>query len=450
MDLLLREGLYFRGLWEFGRQNYGKSYEAFKALGNYKDSLFKIAEILRETSQPREEFAAAYWAAYEAGDKGALPWICGIEAGYDHPRFAEVLEDVTKQLERQNPRVVGEMASLRFQSGELSEGLNFLKAGALIGDSKSRIILGDLFQYGSTEPSNLYKLMLDRDVFNLDGFPFTPELIPPASPGQELTHADVGLSEEMSKLLLWLYDEGAVAERTPGMLSRRLSVETGSQTLDRFLVIINHHKVIKYDFGYGGSTSSDLSFVFELSRYLLGFSKKPDLTVYEYLAAKYGVRDLFDEMVTGILASEDKKSRDEGLYFLETFTYSGNFSLDNAKNRIPVNFSLPSLGVLVDCIATLRFDKAEETFLKLLSEVKIGQKEASEELANLLEFIDRARFEFDFIPDRLVAIAFDSVLEMIREGNCEVFKKALNEFRPNGERPYFMDNLEYVLSGPQK
>jgi len=453
---LLKQGLHFRGRLEFERQNYGKAYEAFKAAGNYRDSLFQMAEIIRQTSQPIKEIAAHYWEAYDAGDKGALPWICTLEEGFtyeskiEHPRFKEITADLAALREAHDPNIARELSRLSFQIGELTEGLRYLTAGVLLGDPQSRIIFSDLLSTGPTSPTyhEVYKLMLDENIFDFGGFPFEPELIPLSRLDPDITGEDLEMSDEMSNLLFWLYDQEDSELKTPGLLMRRLHQEMS--TSESFDCFVGYHNQFKSTFGFRGSIWADISLIFYLAGNLLSVSKKPDLAVYEYLAEKFGVRDLFDEEVQQTVASRENSPYLSRFNYINAYIYQSNFSLESAKLQIPINFDLPSVQTFIYCVDVLDFDLAEETFARILGEAKSGLNEACEELANLLEFIDRSRFEFDFLPNRIIASAFDSVLSAIKEKNSEALRTFLINFRPNGERPYFMDDLEYELLGLQR
>ncbi len=455
MDLL-RQGLHFRGVREFDRQNFGKAYEAFKAAGVYRDSLFQMAEIMRLTSQPIQEFTAHYWAAYDAGDKGALPWLCTLEDGItyetkiEHPRLKEITADFAALREEHDPNIARELSRLSFQIGELTEGLRYLTAAVLLGDPKSRIVFADLLTMGPTSPNlfDVYKLMLDNTIFDLKGFPFEPELTPLSRPGSGTTEVDLEMSDEMSKLLFWLYDQGDSELRTPGLLMRRLLHEMS--TAESYDLFIGYHKQFKNSFGFKGEIWADITFIFDVAANLLRVSKKPDLAVYEYLADKYGVRDLFDEMVSETLSSLADAPNHGHFYSVNAFTYKSNFSIESAKSQIPINFQLSSIESFVLCVDTLDFDSAEDIFSRVLSDAKSGHDHACEEFVNLLELIDRLRFEFDVLPKRFIVLAFDSVLSAIREDKSESLRRTLNEFRPNGERPYFMDDLEFELLGQMK
>jgi hypothetical protein len=453
---LLRQGLHFRGLREFDRQNFGKAYEAFKSAGNYRDSLFQMAEIIRQTSQPIPEIAAHYWAAYDAGDKGALPWLCTLENGIayeskvEHPRFKEITAELEALREAHDPDIARELSRLSFQIGELTEGLRYLTAAVLLGDPKSRILFADLLTMGPISPSltEVYKLMLDKNIFDLKGFPFEPELIPLSSPDSILTGDDLDISDEMSKLLFWLYDQGDSELRTSGLLMRRLLQEMSvSGSYDLFA---GYHNQFKNSFGFKGEIWSDITFIFDVAANLLQVSKKPDLTIYEYLTEKFGVRDLFDELVRETLSSQAEASYDGYFWNIKSFTYKSNFSMESAKSQIPIDFQLPSVESFMHCVDKLDFNSAEEIFSKVLSDAKSDLHSACEELACLLELIDRLKFEFDVLPKRFVAFAFDSVISAIKEDKSETLRRTLTEFRPNGERPYFMDDLEFELLGQKK
>ena len=454
MDLK-KHGLHFRGLREFDRQNYGKAYEAFKAAGNYRDSLFKMAEIVRQTSQPMSEIAAHYWAAYDAGDKAALPWLCTIEEGeafetkVEHPRLKEIAADLASLIESHNPDVIREHARLSFQVGELSEGLRYLKAGVLLGDPESRILLSDLLIFGPSSPGliDCYTLLLDKNNFDFENFPFSPKLNPLTNPGETNSEEDLKMSEEMSKLLFWLYDQGDTDLRTPGLLMRRIQQEM--TTAEGFDFFVDYHREMKNSFGYQGALFVDITTIFDLAAHLLRVTKKPDLTVYEYLSNKFGVRDLFDEMVEEIMLSEAKIIHDRTFYNVFTYSYSSDFSIEAARSRIPIDFQLPSVKSFIDCVESLDFNSAEELFDNLLKDAGSEVEGACLELANLLEFVDRSRFEFDYLPKRIVSFAFDSVLSAIQEKGNEALRKTLVEFSPNGERPYFMDEFDFESLGMQ-
>ena len=449
----MKHGLHFRGLREFDRQNYGKAYEAFKAAGNYRDSLFKMAEIVRQTSQPISETAAHYWAAYDAGDKAALPWLCTIEEGeafesqVEHPRLKEINADFAALREAHDPNIARELSRLSFQIGELTEGLRYLTAGVLLGDPESRILLSDLLIFGPTSPSltACYTLMLDKNNFNFEGFPFAPELIPLSNPEANSFEEEQEMSDEMSKLLFWLYDQGDSELRTPGLLMRRIQQEM--TTAESFDFFIDYHGEMKNSFGFKGALYTDITTVFDLAAHLLRITKEPDLTVYEYLSNKFGVRDLFDEMVEEIKSSEAKVIHDRTFYNVFTYSYSSNFSLEAALSRIPIDYQLQSVKSFITCVESLDFDSAESLFDNLLKEAESGVEGACVELANLLEFIDRLRFEFDLLPKRIVSFAFDSVLSAIQGGKNQTLRNTLIDFRPNEERPYFMDVLEFELLG---
>ena len=457
MDLL-RQGLHFRGVREFDRQNYGKAYEAFKSAGNYRDSLFQMAEIIRQTSQPVPEIVAHYWAAYDAGDKGALPWLCTLEEGItyeskiEHPRYKEIAADLAALRDPKNedvarPDIARELSRLSFQIGQLTEGLRYLTAAVLLGDPKSRILLADILSTGpvSQSYSEVYTLMLDKNVFDFGGFPFQPELIPFSSSNSGIAGEELEMSDEMSNLLFWLYDQGDSELRTPGLLMRRLLQEM--TTAESFDVFVGYHDQIKNSFGFKGSIYADITILFDVAANLLGVTRKPDLAIYEYLTQKYGVRDLFDEMVNQILSSENRVLGNREFYIPNAFAYSGEFLLESAKTQIPINFQLPSVKTFVQCIDSLDFDAAQEMFSKVLTDAKSGLEGACVEIANLLECTDRLRFDFDVLPKQFIAFAFDSVLTAIKEEKSEALRRTLIEFNPNGERPYYMDDLEFDLLG---
>jgi hypothetical protein len=455
---LLRQGLHFRGVREFDRQNYGKAYEAFKSAGNYRDSLFQMAEIIRQTSQPVPEIVAHYWAAYDAGDKGALPWLCTLEEGItyeskiEHPRYKEIAADLAALRDPKNedvarPDIARELSRLSFQIGQLTEGLRYLTAAVLLGDPKSRILLADILSTGpvSQTYSEVYTLMLDKNVFDFGGFPFQPELIPFSSSNSCIAGEELEMSDEMSNLLFWLFDQGDSELRTPRLLMRRLLQEmTTAESYDLF---VEYHNQFKNSFGYKGGIWSDITYIFDVAANLLQVSKKPDLAIYEYLAEKYGVRDLFDELVNQILSSQPDAPYYLHFHNIKAFTYTANFSLESAKLEIPINFELPSIKSFTQCIDNLDFDLAEEIFTKLLIEAKSDRKEACEELANLLEFIDRARFEYDFLPKKIITLVYEEVGNAILSGNCEILRETLITFNPDSQRPYYFDELEFALTG---
>lgn len=455
MDLL-RQGLHFRGVREFDRQNYGNAYEAFKSAGNYRDSIFQMAEIFRQSSQPISEIATHYWAAYDAGDKGALPWLCTLEEGIayeskiEHPQYQEIRAELAALQEARNPNVFREISRLYFQIGQLTEGLRYLKDAVLLGDPQSRISLADMLSVGPTSPRHfeLYKLMFDKEIFDFKGFPFEPELTPFSSSTFEIAEEEPEMSEEMSSLLFWLYDQGDSELRTPGLLMRRLLQEMS--TADSYDVFISYHNQFKDCFGYKGGIWSDITFIFYLVGNLLSVSKKPDLAVYEYLADKYGVRDLFDEMLLEHLNTKENAPYDGSSYDddINAFTYVANFSLESAKNQIPIDYQLPSVNSFLLCVENIDFDRAHEIFSKVLDDAKSSIGGACLELANLLELTDRLRFEFDVLPKTFISFTFDSILSAIKEEKCELLRRTLLEFKPNGKRPYFMDELEFELLSP--
>ena len=414
-----------------------------------------MAEIFRQSSQPVSEIAAHYWAAYDAGDKGALPWLCTLEEGItyeskiEHPRFREITADLAALREARDPNIARELSRLSFQIGQLTEGLRYLTAAVLLGDPQSRISFADLLTIGPTSPRHfeLYKLMLDKDIFDFGGFPFEPELTPFFSPTQDLAGEEPEMSEEMSSLLFWLYDQGDSDLRTPGLLMRRLLQEMS--TADSYDVFVTYHNQIKDSFGYKGGIWSDLTFIFHLVGNLLSVSKKPDLAVYEYLVEKYGVRDLFDEMVLENLNAKENAPYDGRSYDhdINAFTYAANFSLESAKNQIPIDYQLPSVISFLLYVENIDFDRAQEIFSKVLTDAKSGLGGACLELANLLELTDRLRFDYDVLPKGFITFAFDSILTAIKEEKSELLRRTLLEFKPNGERPYFMDDLEFELLG---
>lgn len=448
MDLL-RQGLHFRGLREFDRQNFGKAYEAFKLAGNYRDSIIQMAEIIRLTSQSYEEMARHYWDAYDAGDKGALPWLCQIERGLayesknEHPRFKEITTELDALRVARDPNIAREFSRFSFVIGEITHGLKILVAAVLLGDPQSRVTFSDLLVFGRTSPSffEVYKLMLDRDIFDFEGFPFEPELIPLSSSNTEIAGEELEISDEMSKLLFWLYDQGDSELRTPGLLMRRLMQEMRNG--DSYDVFIQYHKQFTNFFGFKGGIWTDITFIFHLVENLIAVSKSPDLSIYEYLVEKYGVRDLFDEMVDDFRKNAKSYHSDQ----TNTFTYTANFSLESAKTQIPIDYQSLSIKSFINCVDNVDFDKAQEIFSKVLTDAKSGIKSACLELVNLLEFTDRLRFDFDVLPKKFITFAFDSVMTAIKDEKCELLRSTLIEFKPNGERPYFMDDLELDLLG---
>ena len=81
-----------------------------------------------------------------------------------------------------------------------------------------------------------------------------------------------------------------------------------------------------------------------------------------------------------------------------------------------------------------------------MSEAKSARKEACEELANLIEFIDRARFEYDFLPKQIITLVYEEVASAIQSGNCDLLRETLIAFNPEGQPPYYMDELEFALN----
>jgi len=455
VDLLL-QGLNYRGVTEFERKNFGKAYDALKSAGSYRDSLFQMAEIVRQTSQPITEIAAHYWAAYDGGDKGALPWLCTIEEGItfdskiEHPRFKEITADLAALREARNPDIARELSRLSFQIGELRDGVRYLTAAVLLGDTKSRILLFDILAFGPTMPEyfEYYNLILDTDVFDFEGFPFKPNLIPIVDSTTLIEDGEPEMSEEMFNLLSWLYQQEDSSSFTPGLFGRLLWLELSkAQSYD---FIMEYHNRIIDSFGYQNSSYSDISHLFDLARHLLSVGKAPNLGVYNYLSMKFGVDDLFDEMIKEIMETSQGKLTQFYYNDIHAFKYSSDFSLKSAFTRIPTDFDLPSLKEFILCVETLNFDIGEEIFSKVLTDAKSGVEGACLELANLLEFTDRLRFDFDVLPKRFIAFVFDSVFMAIKEKTSGALRRTLIEFKPNGERPYYMDDLEYELVGNQK
>jgi hypothetical protein len=210
---------------------------------------------------------------------------------------------------------------------------------------------------------------------------------------------------------------------------------------------VGYHNQFKNSFGYKGGTWADITLIFDVAANLLLVSKKPDLAVYEYLSEKFGVRDLFDEVVSETLNSQSDDPYYGQFYRISAFTYNSNFSLESAKLEIPINFELPSVKAFTQCIDNLDFDLAKEIFTKLLSEAKSARKEACEELANLIEFIDRARFEYDFLPKQIILLVYEEVANAILSGNYDSLRETLIAFKPGGQRPYYIDELEFALTG---
>ena len=98
----------------------------------------------------------------------------------------------------------------------------------------------------------------------------------------------------------------------------------------------------------------------------------------------------------------------------------------------------------------MNFDVAENLISELVSQIKSGKESSIKEFANLIEFIDRVKFEFDFLPIKFLAFVRAKCMELLGESRDSDLKEYLLTFRPGDERPYYLDDLELILTGKEK
>jgi hypothetical protein len=448
MDLV-REGLYFRGNFELQRQNFGKAYDAFKAAGDYRNSLFKLAVVTLEASQPPQIVIEHLFSALEAGQLIALPWLHVLINQQDelHPKAKEIEEIFEKYRQEKHPTVIGQMGEISLRGKSYDEALIYFKEAALSGDVHSKQKLGEILSDRAWW-SEIYECMLTGGSFNFEGFPFKPELEPLGEIDPIFKdELNPSVSDEMFKFLTWIYDQGPVEERHYRSI---FALYKSKITYKKLPAIAEYDALFKGTFGYPGSVTEDIDLIMVFANDLLQCSRIPDLGLCEFLMTRFGVKDLFDEMVAGVMASESKKQVDETFMSMTSFTYKSDFSLKKAIAVIPVDYSLPCVNQFIKCCEELDFNAAEILISELVKDVKFGRENSKEEFANLIEFIERAKYEFDFLPTRLLTFARNKFLEAVNEAKSADLRNYLLSFRPKDEKPYYLDDFELILTSKGK
>jgi hypothetical protein len=448
MDLE-REGLYFRGNFERQRQNYGKAYDAFKAAGNYKDSLHKLAIVMLEASQPPETVIEHFLVAFESGQLISLPWLHVLIGQQEtpHPRAKEIEQIFETYRQEKHPQVIGQMGEIMLKGKSYDEALIYFKDAALSGDNYSKQLLGEILADRAWW-SEIYERMLNEEIFDFRGFPFTPTLEPIGEVNPLFRdELNVTIPEETYKLISWFFDQGPAEIRH---YRSCFAMYKCNVTVKKLAAIAEYDEKFRSTFGYEGSIAEDPNLLIVFANDLLQCSRIPDLGLFEFLLARFGVQDLFDEMVKDVMASESKKQIDTTFTNITSFAYEGDFSLSRAISTIPVDYSLPRFNKFIEFCETLDFESAELVISDLLEEAKSEKSSSIQEFANLLEFTDRAKFEFDFLPWKLHETIKDRLLEALRNRKSTELKNYLLAFKPNGERPYYLDDYELILTGKEK
>jgi hypothetical protein len=448
MDLV-REGLYFRGNFELQRQNYGKAYDAFKAAGDYRNSLFKLAVVTLEASQPPQVVIEHLFSAFETGQLIALPWLHVLINQQDelHPRAKEIEEIFEKYRQEKNPTVIGQMGEISLKGKSYDEALIYFKEAALSGDVHSKQILGEILSDRAWW-SEIYECMLTGESFDFEGFPFKPELEPLGEIDPIFKdELNPSFSEEMFRFLTWIYDQGPVEERHYRSI---FALYKSTITYKKLPAIAEYDALFNGTFGYSGSVTEDIDLIMVFANDLLQCSRIPDLGLCEFLMSRFGLTDLFNEMVSGVMASESKKQVDATFMSMTSFTYKSDFSLKKAIMVIPVDYSLPCVNQFIKCCEDLDFNAAEILISELVKDVKSGRENSIQEFANLIEFIERAKYEFDFLPTRLLTFVRDMLLETVNEAKSADLRQHLLSFRPKDEKPYYLDDFELLLTSKGK
>jgi hypothetical protein len=448
---LIREGFYFRGNREYQRQNYGKAYEAFESAGNYRDSLFQMADIYIKTSQSPEDCIERLFAAYDAGDKKPLVLLMAFLSHQDskHPRLEEITQDLNSKREAEDPTVLGQLALFCISEKSLTEGLRYLKIAALGGDIYAKQMLGEII-FDRAWWKDLYELLLSGEAIDFEGFPLKPVLDPIGEIDpifqDEITH---NFSDETIQFLSWLFDQGSLEQRHYRSQFTKYMSNLYKRGLD---VIAEYDQEVKNSFGYPGSMAQDLELMIILAKDLLSCKIKPDLGIYEVLLERHGVKDLLDELRAEIMSSESKKQADDSHVGngRTSYFYKSNFSFNQAITQIPIDYSAAEVDRFITHCKNFNFAAAEEDCKELLNAAKAGDESAAGKVANILEFLERVRFEFDFLPQRLITNMKNQVVEILTSKNAEILKESLRTFTAKGERPYFMDDFELILTGRGK
>ena len=446
MDLL-REGLYFRGNWEYQRQNYGKAYEAFEASGNYRDAMFKMADIYIKTSQSPADCIERLFAAYDAGDKKPLVLLKIFLEQQDekHPRLEEIIQDYESRREGEDPTVVGQMGLFCITHKSFEEALQYLKKAAIAGDVYAKQQLGEII-FDRAWWKDLYEILLSGAAIDFEGFPVKPVLDPIGEIDpvfqDEITH---NFSDETYQFLTWLFDQGSIEERHHRSCFTLYMSTLYKKGLD---AVAQYDNEVKNTFGYTGSLAEDLDLIILLAKDLLSCKIKPDLGLYEHLLERHGVKDILDELSAEILSTESKKQADESHKLTDriSYFYKSNFSFNQAIAQIPIDYSAAEVDRFISDCKDFNFEAAEEVCKELFDATKGGDAIAAQKVANILEFTDRVKFEFDFLPQRLITSVKSQVIEILASKNGGVLKESLLAYSPKGERPYFMDDLEPILA----
>lgn len=447
MDLL-REGLYFRGNWENQRQNFGKAYDAFEAVGNYRDAMFLMADIYVRTSQSPEDCIERLFAAYDSGDKKPLVLLPMFLEKQDqkNPRLAEIIEEYESRSGAEDPTVLGQMGLFCIYNKSFAEALRYIKIGALGGDIHSKQMLAEVI-FDRVWWKDLYEVLLSGTAIDFEGFPVKPAL-DPISEIDPVSKVEISssYSDETYQFLSWLCDQGPLEQRH----HRSIFIKYMSTLYKNGLkVIAEYDQEVKNSFGYSGSVAEDLDLMMVIVKDLLACQIKPDLGLYELLLERHGVKDLFDEMVAEILSSESKKETDEShkLTDRNSYFYKSNFSFNQATAHIPVDYSLAEVDDFVSLCKDFNFQAAETVFHNLLNSATTGDANAANKVANILEFSDRVKYEFDFLPQKLINGIKNQIIEALGSKSSGTLKESLLAYTANGERPYFMDDFEHILAG---
>lgn len=441
-----REGLYFRGNFERQRQNYGKAFDAFEAAGDYRDSLFMKALVMLEASQPPKIVIEHLFEAYDAGDLAALTWLYVLINQQDdiHPRADEIEEIFEKLRHEKHPTVLGQMGAIQLKGNSYDEALAYFKEAALGGDAYSKQYLGEILSDRAWW-SEIYECMRDEKVFNFVGFPFMPKLEPIGE--VDLFYKDeqnVAIPEDLFELIKWLFDQGPVESRHHRSC---FALYKSTIKVKKLAAIPEYENEIRETFGYKGSIAEDPDLLIVFANDLLQCSRIPDLGLYAFLLDRFGVRDLFDEMVRDVMASESKAQVDATFMQMTSFTYNSEFSFSKAMSQIPLNYSLRGLTEFIEDCEVLNFDYAELKITEILSRAKSGDLDSIEEFTNILEFVDRVKYEFDFLPKKLLENVRIQLIDALKDPTVSELRNYLLAFKPGGQRPYYLDDFELVLSG---
>ena len=443
MDLE-REGLYFRGNFERQRQNYGKAYDAYKAAGDYRDSLFKLAIVMLEASQPPKIVIDHLFSAFDSGHLVALPWLYVLinQQEEPHPRIKEVEEIFEKHRQEKNPTVIGQLGEISLKGKSYDEALVYFKEAALSGDIYSKQILGEILSDRAWW-SEIYECMLTGNSFDFEGFPYKPKLEPLGEIDPIFRdELNPSVAEDMFQFITWVFDQGPLEKRHYRSI---FALYKSTINFKKLSAIAEYDELFKGTFGYSGSVTEDIDLIMVFANDLLQCSRIPDLGLCEFLMTRFGLKDLFDEMVSGVMASESKKQVDATFMSMTSFTYGSDFSLKKAIADIPVDYSLPRVDQFIKYCEVLDFDNAESMILRLLGEAKSGGQGAIQEFANLFEFVDRVKYEFDFLPKKLLTFVRDKCIEAVNEPGSDQLRQYLLSFRLEDEKPYYLDDFELIL-----